>query len=80
MERYRTAATIEPMGELHLSELPFQSGEVVEVTVAKVKSAAPVERSSKYPLRGRGVRYESPFDSVAEEDWDHVQSSRSIVR
>lgn len=72
MERYRTAATIEPMGELHLSELPFRPGDVVEVIVARVKSAAPVEGTSKYPLRGRAIRYESPFDSVAEEDWDHI--------
>ena len=68
MERYRTAATIETQGELHLSELPFRSGDEVDVIVVRRRTQAPSQ--SRYPLRGREVRFDRPFDSVAEEDWD----------
>lgn len=68
MDRYRTEATIETQGELHLSELPFRSGDEVDVIVVKRRPRA--SSKSRYPLRGREVRLDRPFDSVAEEDWE----------
>ena len=28
------------------------------------------ERSGRYPLRGKPIRYVDPFESVAEDNWD----------
>lgn len=71
MDCYRTATTIDTQGELHLSELPFRSGDEVDVIVVRRRTQA--SSKSRYPLRGREVRFERPFDPVAEEDWDAPQ-------
>lgn len=70
METYKTAATIEKAGELHLAELPFRSGDEVEVILLRRRRKTTEKR---YPLRGKPLRYDRPFDPVAEEDWDALR-------
>ncbi len=31
------------------------------------------EKGTRYPLRGKPMRYTDPFGSVAEEDWDALR-------
>lgn len=40
MQAYRTATKIDQSGELHLSEIPFQAGEEVEVVIRRRESEA----------------------------------------
>ena len=55
-------------GTLTLRGLPSLAGHRVDVLV---RDAALAETGTdKYPLRGRPLRYEKPFESVAETDWD----------
>lgn len=70
MEAYKTAATIEKPGELHLAELPFRTGDEVEVILLRRRRKTAEKR---YPLRGTPLRYDKPFDPVAEEDWDALR-------
>lgn len=70
MQTYRTATRIERAGELHSDHVPFAEGEEVDVIVMRRRAR---EKSSKYPLRGRPVRYDNPFEPVAEEDWEALR-------
>ncbi len=31
------------------------------------------ERSGRYPLRGKPIRYVDPFESVAEDNWEALR-------
>ena len=55
-------------GTLTLRGLPSLAGHRVDVFVRD--AAVTQSRIGKYPLRGRPLRYEKPFDSVAEADWE----------
>jgi len=68
MQAYKTEARVDEGGEIHLSELPFRSGEEVEVIVLRREARRPSEK--RYPLRGLPIRYEDPTEPVAEEDWE----------
>jgi hypothetical protein len=48
--------------------LPFHQGEKVEVII--LSHARQPVKATRYPLRGKLIRYDAPFDSVAEDDWD----------
>ena len=67
MQPYRSKTTILKDGTLTIKGLPFRPGEKVEVTVCARERQA--EQDKRYPLRGKTVRYDDPFGSVAEEDW-----------
>jgi len=67
MQAYRTETTLSQDGKLTVKGLPFRKGDRVEVIILTRKSQA---SSKRYPLRGKPFKYEKPFDSVAEEDWD----------
>ena len=58
-------------GTLTLRGLPSLAGRLVDVVVRD--AAGPQPQSAQYPLRGRPLRYERPFDSVAETDWEAGQ-------
>ncbi len=70
MQTYRIATRIQRAGELHLDHVPFAEGEEVNVIVMRRRA---LEKTSKYPLRGRPVRYDDPFKPVAEEDWEALR-------
>jgi len=64
---YRVKATIGPGGTLTLEGLPYQTGEIVEVTL---QVRRPDASADSLPLRGLPVRLERPTDPVAEADWE----------
>ena len=48
--------------------LPFQKGEKVEVIIlSPMRQPA---NSTRYPLRGKLIRYDASFESVGEADWE----------
>ena len=62
-----------------LRDLPFQVGDVVEVTILERHKLQPSEAptspsaSNLYPLRGTVIRYDDPTEPVALEDWEALQ-------
>lgn len=71
MQKYRIETTISSDGTLTIKELPFRAGDKVEVIVRRREPER--ERSVRYPLRGKPIRYIDPFGSVAENEWDVLQ-------
>jgi hypothetical protein len=65
MQTYRIETTISKNGTLTISSLRLCAGDKVEVTIRRYKTV--LEQSELYPLRGKPVRYDSPFESVAEQ-------------
>jgi len=68
MQAYKTETRVNEDGEIRLSEVPFRSGEEVEVIVLRLD--LPRSSENRYPLRGLPIRYEQPTEPVAEEDWE----------
>jgi hypothetical protein len=68
MQMYRVEATVSNDGTLTIKEVPFQAGDRVEVIVRSREREK--ERSGRYPLRGKPIRYVDPFESVAKDDWE----------
>lgn len=68
VQAHRTETTIQPDGSLLLNDLPFAAGEPVEVIILPRSGVA--ERANPYLLRGTPIRFNSPFEPVAPEDWD----------
>lgn len=71
MQAYKTEAKIEREGELRLSDLPFHTGDEVEVILLRREPA--LTQKNPYPLRGLPIRYEDPTEPVAEDDWEALQ-------
>lgn len=71
MQTYRIETVIAKNRKLTIQGLPFRAGEKVEVIILSQKHK-PDARVS-YSLRNLPVRYQAPFDPVAEEDWDALQ-------
>jgi hypothetical protein len=68
LQTYRIESTIAEKGILTVRGLPFPKGEKVEVIIlSPVRQAA---KSKRYLLRGKLIRYDAPFESVAEDDWE----------
>lgn len=55
-------------GTLTLRGLPSLAGHKVDVLVRDTASGA--TQTAKYPLRGKPLRFQQPFEGVAEADWD----------
>ncbi len=68
LHEHRTQAMLTQDGTLTLEQLPFQSGDLVEVIITSNTLVPPV--ANHYALRGLPVQYERPTDPVAEEDWN----------
>jgi hypothetical protein len=67
LQAYRVEKTIPADKTVTLTELPFATGDQVEIVIVR---QAPRPHKETYPLRGQSIQYERPFDSVAETDWD----------
>lgn len=65
---YSVEKTISKNGTLQLEALPFSPGEMVDVLVLARKTAA--DAPPMYVLKNSVLRYDQPFEPVAEEDWD----------
>ena len=68
---HRTEAIVSGDGTLTIKGLPFRAGDQVQVIVSHPKREQ--TGSARYPLRGKPLRYVTPFESVAEEDWDALK-------
>ena len=58
-------------GTLTLHGMPSLAGHRVDVVVRD--TASPRPEAARYPLRGKPLRYDRPFDGVAEADWEAGQ-------
>lgn len=71
MEEFKMETVIGKDGSLRIDALPFPAGVKVEVIVRAPEEAAEDRTpASRYPLRGTPIRYDDPFESVAEDDWE----------
>lgn len=70
MAKCRLETTVGRNGTIVLKKLPFQSGEKVEILIKKSKQRK--KSSTVYPLRKKPFRYQDPFSSVAENEWNIV--------
>lgn len=68
MQAHRAETTLSEDGVLTLHDIPFRSGESVEVIV--LPFAAPAARGSRYPLRGTPVTLTLPTKPVSEGEWE----------
>ena len=67
MDIYKVETTLQKDGTLTLTELPFHAGDSVKVILVP-RTKRP--EGNPYPLRGKVIKYDRPFDPVAEEDWE----------
>jgi hypothetical protein len=71
MLAHRIEATISHDRTLTLENLPFHSGDQVEIIIL-----SPPRRISEqvgYSLRGSVIQYVEPMEPVAQDDWDVAQ-------
>jgi hypothetical protein len=71
MLAHRIETTINQDQTILLENLPFHSGENVEVIIL----ARPLQetKQDRYPLRGTVVEYIDPTEPVAQNDWEFEQ-------
>lgn len=68
MYAYQVETTVKHNGQLTLTNLPFQSGEAVRILIfPRHSSASP---SLGFPLQGKVLAYNDPFEPVAQNDWE----------
>jgi hypothetical protein len=62
-------------GTLILQDLPFHTGDAVEVIILSPQPKTPHQQPSThlYPLHGKVVRYDDPTEPVALSDWEVLQ-------
>ncbi len=67
MELHHIQTPVLPNGTIVIDEVPFEVGEIVNVTIEKVRKFNP---DNPYPLRGTAYSYEDPFSSLFDpDDW-----------
>jgi hypothetical protein len=69
MNAHRIETTVNPDGTLLIKDIPFQPGDQVEVIVIERTPPLPPEGKDRYPLRGKPLQYNAPFEPVAEAEW-----------
>ena len=71
MLAHRIEATISHDRTLTLENLPFDSGEQVEIiTLSRPRR---ISEQVGYSLRGSVIQYVEPMEPVAQDDWDVAQ-------
>ena len=68
MEAYAYEITLEKNGVLRLTNLPFNSGEKIEVII--ISRSKPPIGEKRYPFWGKPITYLKPTEPVVEEDWE----------
>lgn len=72
LQAHRVEMKLSDDGRLVLEGLPFSAGQTVEVIVLPQAAVAPP--TNPYPLRGKPLVYEDPFEpAVPPEDWDALK-------
>lgn len=64
---HRVETALEQDGTLTLDHLPFRAGQTVEVIILPRPAPATTDDN---PLQGTVLRYDRPFDPVADDEWD----------
>ena len=64
MQAYKTEKRIRENGQLVLSGLPFMADDLVEIIILHKPKTI---KRNPYPLKGKLIKYESPFEPVALE-------------
>jgi hypothetical protein len=70
MQAYRIEKVIPDTGKVELDALPFAAGSVVEIIVIGPEKETNGHRPS---LKGSVIKYDNPFEPVAENDWEALQ-------
>ncbi|MDJ0676928.1 MAG: hypothetical protein QNJ36_16365 [Calothrix sp. MO_167.B42] len=65
MKAHRIEITLTENGTLNLKDLPFQAGDAVEIII--LESPKYPSESNLYPLRGKVIRYDDPFEPATPE-------------
>ena len=68
IQAYRLEATIFKDGMWTLNNLPVKAGESIEVIIL-MQPHASAKRPKPYSLRRLPLKYEKPFEPVAESNW-----------
>lgn len=68
MRVYSVEKVISENGTMQLDALPFPPGELVDVIVLARKKS--VDGPRVHTLKGSVLKYEQPFEPVADNDWD----------
>lgn len=71
MLAHRIEATVGQDRKLTLENLPFHSGERVEVII--LSQTHTNSGQNRYPLRGTDIQYIDPTEPVAQNDWEVAQ-------
>lgn len=71
MQIYRSETTISKDGSLSIKDLPFRSGDKVEVIVRQQYRKQKL--NGRYPLRGKPITYIEPFESAVEDHWQALK-------
>jgi len=71
MKAHSIKTVISQDKSLTLKDLPFHSGEQVEVIVLSKRRSKSSE--NPYPLRGIAIRYDQPTEPVALDNWEVSQ-------
>ncbi len=71
MYAHRVEVTLTENGSLTLNGLPFHAGQAVEVIIVERPSPVPLQDPGS--LRGSVIRYDSPTDPVAQQDWEAIR-------
>ena len=71
MLAHRIEATISHDRTLTLENLPFHSGDQVEIII--LSRPRRISEQVGYSLRGSVIQYVEPMEPVAQDDWDVAQ-------
>ncbi len=75
MQAYRIEKIIPQNGNLQLTALPFQAGELVDIIILRREDQ--VRSTTSDLLKGTVLKYEEPTEPVAREDWKTHEPTRS---
>ncbi|MEI7833904.1 MAG: hypothetical protein WCJ56_12005 [bacterium] len=71
MLAHRSESVVQADGSLIVKNVPFHTGEIVEVIL--LPRVIPANYNDSYPLRGTKVEYIAPFENAVEEGWEAAQ-------
>jgi hypothetical protein len=71
MQAYRIEKVVPPSGKIELDGLPFAAGAVVEIIVIDREGVTDGRRARL--LKNSVIKYEDPFEPLAENEWGVLQ-------
>ena len=69
METFKTVTTVKKNHKIEIENVPFENGMEVEIEVSLNNKNKKIENNN-YILRDKLIKYDDPYKSVAEDDWD----------